>query len=195
MKRPRNSPLQLSKWSYRADFFVYPLLIAGLALRSLWGASPHAAGHWFVATVAGLLAWTAVEYALHRWVLHRVPPFRHLHALHHAHPGALIGTPTWVTAALFLGLWAALASGTPAAVAAGLTTGLMTGYLAYAVVHDAVHHRRARPGSWLDGAKRRHAQHHRPGATCNFGVSTGVWDAVFGSAVDPGRVVGDKARP
>lgn len=171
--------MRLSKLGYHADFFVYPVLIAASTLWSLWHAPTQVTERWFEALGLGLLAWTPIEYALHRWLLHRVPPFNRLHGMHHAHPGALIGTPTWLSASLFLALWAALAREASASVAGGLATGLMSGYLAYAFVHDAVHHRRARAGSWLYRAKRRHARHHRAGSNCDFGVSTGVWDAVL----------------
>jgi sterol desaturase/sphingolipid hydroxylase (fatty acid hydroxylase superfamily) len=136
--------MHLSKWGYHADFFVYPVLIATAALRSLWQAPLQAAGSWFTALAVGLLAWTAIEYALHR-----VPPFRRLHALHHEHPGALIGTPTWLSTPLFLSLWAVLAHEASAPTASGIATGLMAGYIAYGFVHDAVHHRLSRRGSWL----------------------------------------------
>ena len=171
--------MRLSSWGYHADFFVYPALIAASASWALWHQPAHATGHWFEAVGLGLLAWTAIEYVLHRWVLHRVPPFNRLHGMHHAHPGALIGTPTWLSTSLFLTLWAALGHEASAPVAGGLATGLMTGYLAYALVHDAVHHRRARPRSWLYRAKLRHARHHRTGSNSDFGVSTGFWDGVL----------------
>ena len=87
--------------------------------------------------------------------------------------------------ALFLALWAGLALEASTFVAGGLTTGLMIGYLAYAAVHDAVHHRRARPGSWLYHAKLRHARHHRAEASSEFGVSSGVWDAVLRTTSHP----------
>jgi sterol desaturase/sphingolipid hydroxylase (fatty acid hydroxylase superfamily) len=181
---PLNWDMRLSKWGYQADFIVYPVLIAGVALRSLWSAPPPRGAAWLAAAALGLLAWTLLEYTLHRWVLHGVPPFRQLHAQHHEHQGALIGTPTWVSAPLFLGLWAAIAHAAGDATAGGAAAGLMTGYLIYAFIHDAVHHRAARPGSWLFRAKTRHALHHRPGAHCNFGVSSGAWDAVLRTAAD-----------
>lgn len=171
--------MRLSDWGYRADFYVYPVLIVACATVTLWHAPLRALGPAIAAAGMGLIAWTALEYLLHRWLLHRVPPFNRLHALHHANPSALIGTPTWLSAPLFLALWAALTLEATALVAGGLTTGLMIGYLAYAAVHDAVHHRRARPGSWLHHAKLRHARHHRVEASSEFGVSSGLWDAIL----------------
>lgn len=175
----RGNTMRLSNRGYHADFFVYPALIVTCATVTLWHAPLQAVEPAIAAVGAGLIAWTALEYALHRWLLHSVPPFNRLHALHHAHPAALIGTPTWLSAPLFLALWAALALEASAFVAGGLATGLMIGYLAYAAVHDAVHHRRARPGSWLHRAKLRHARHHRAEASSEFGVSSGLWDAIL----------------
>lgn len=174
--------MQLSKWSYRADFVVYPMLIGTTALDSLAGAGrpPYLAG--LVAAGAGLCAWSVIEYGMHRWVLHRVQPFKRMHEAHHANPSAFIGTPVWLSAPLFLGAWAALAVAFPRSVAGGVAAGLMLGYLIYTAIHDAVHHLRTRPGTWLHQAKLRHALHHRPASQSNFGVSTAVWDRVMRTA-------------
>lgn len=179
--------MRLSRWGYQADFYVYPALIVACTGVTLWHAPLRAVETSIAAVGAGLLAWTALEYALHRWLLHCVPPFKRLHALHHAHPSALIGTPTWLSAPLFLALWAALTLDATRVVAGGLSTGLMIGYLAYAAVHDAVHHRRARPGSWLHHAKERHARHHRGEASTEFGVSSGLWDAILHTTTPAAR--------
>lgn len=177
--------MRLSNWGYHADFYVYPALIVACAMMTLWHAPARAVELSIAAVGVGLIAWTALEYALHRWLLHRVPPFSRLHALHHAHPSALIGTPTWLSAPLFLALWAVLTLGEGMFVAGGLTTGLMIGYLVYVALHDAVHHRRARPGSWLYRAKLRHARHLRPESSTEFGVSSGLWDALLHTTSSP----------
>ena len=177
--------MQLNKWSYRADFVVYPLMVGVAVSLSLTHATRVQAEAGLGAILAGWFCWTGIEYLLHRWVLHRLQPFRRLHDAHHASPSAFIGTPTWLSALLFLGVWAALAAKLPHALAAGFAGGLMLGYLLYALVHDAVHHRRAEPGSWLYPAKLRHARHHRLGAHTDFGVSTAVWDRAFATASVP----------
>jgi hypothetical protein len=174
--------MHLSKWSYLADFVVYPVwIVAGVAWQ-LSHLPAHSVGPWCTAVGLGWLAWTVIEYLLHRWVLHHVPPFNRLHLQHHAHPGAWIGTPTWLSAALFVALWAVLDREASALAAGGLATGLMIGYLAYTWVHHAVHHHIAHPGSWLFAAKLRHARHHRAGARSDYGVTSGVWDAVLRTA-------------
>lgn len=173
--------MQMNRWSYRADFVVYPLLIAAALALALRHPRPGPSLSCLVALAAGWLAWTAIEYTLHRWVLHRLPPFRRWHEAHHASPTAYIGTPTWLSGALFVAAWAALAAALPRATAAGLAAGSMIGYLVYAAIHDAVHHRRAAGGSWLHRAKLRHALHHRAGVHGPYGVSTLAWDHVFGT--------------
>lgn len=173
--------MHMNKWSYRADFVVYPVL-ASVALTLAFAHATRASGAGrFAALLAGAVLWTLIEYLLHRWVLHHWQPFKRLHDAHHAHPSEFIGTPSWVSAGLFLALWAALAATLPHSTAAALSAGLMLGYLVYAVVHDLLHHRRVRHGSWLHRAKVRHALHHSPGAHTDFGVTTAVWDVIFGT--------------
>lgn len=132
--------------------------------------------------LVGLLGWTAVEYALHRFVVHGLQPFQRWHAQHHQRPRALICAPTMLSAtliatlvflpALVLGdLWRACA----------LTLGLVTGYLGYAVTHHATHHWCA-DSVWLKQRKQWHAQHHHAMEPQCFGVTSGFWDHVFGTA-------------
>lgn len=173
--------MRLTKCSYYADFALYPALVAALSLHTLWRAPSNLAAQWVLAMLGGVLTWTLLEYLLHRVVLHHIQPFKRLHELHHARPLDLIGTPSWVSVTLFFAVWLTLGHETQPGVAGGMTAGLMLGYLGYVLVHWAVHSLRARPGSWLFHAKVRHALHHHAQVPCNFGVSTGAWDAVFGS--------------
>jgi sterol desaturase/sphingolipid hydroxylase (fatty acid hydroxylase superfamily) len=59
-----------------------------------------------------------------------------------------------------------------------LLIGLMAGYMAFIVVHHAVHRWSLGPGSGLYEAKMRHVVHHSFN-DCNFGVITSFWDIVF----------------
>jgi sterol desaturase/sphingolipid hydroxylase (fatty acid hydroxylase superfamily) len=62
----------------------------------------------------------------------------------------------------------------------------LTGYFAYAITHNAIHH--WRPNSaWLKRRKRWHAlHHHRIDSPGRHGVSTEVWDRLFQSVDPPG---------
>ncbi|HEY4372362.1 MAG TPA: sterol desaturase family protein [Burkholderiales bacterium] len=172
--------MYLSKAAYYADFVVFPLLMLLLASAPVW-ATPWGDAAWIGAAFCGFAAYSLLEYVLHRFVLHRLPPFSRMHALHHEHPAAMIGTPTWVTAGAALGVlclaWL-LAGRVPAC---GFTFGLMLGYVWYGAVHHAVHHWSARKGSWLYQLKRRHNVHHYASQPCNYGVTTALWDRLFGS--------------
>ncbi|HEX7329780.1 MAG TPA: sterol desaturase family protein [Casimicrobiaceae bacterium] len=178
--------MRLTRIGYFADFFVYPLLLALLAWYSLDRAIVGERLTWAAAAAAGVAAWTLIEYILHRYVLHCAPALRQMHAQHHASPTELIGTPSWVSVPIFVGLvLIPLVRSTPESIACGATAGLMLGYLWYVAVHHATHHVRARPGTYLGTylyrAKQRHAVHHHSQRPCNFGVTTSLWDRVFGT--------------
>jgi sterol desaturase/sphingolipid hydroxylase (fatty acid hydroxylase superfamily) len=175
--------MRLSKVGYFADFFIYPWLVlallAGVAVRA--GALEWV--YWSVACAVGVAAWTLIEYVVHRSVLHEIRPFVEMHDMHHDSPADLVGTPTWMTLSIacfgvLLPLWWA----TGLAVGGGLTAGLTIGYLWFGAVHHAIHHWEPAPGSYLFRAKRRHLIHHYSRQPCNFGVTVGFWDSVFGTA-------------
>jgi len=58
--------------------------------------------------------------------------------------------------------------------------GMALGYMAYDGTHYAVHHFRmsSRWGRWI---KRYHMIHHHTGANARWGVSSPLWDWVFGT--------------
>lgn len=176
--------VQHSKTAYLADFGVYFVAVAALvALLLIKGPrSQQLEAIVFVAT--GLLCWTGIEYVLHRFVLHGLQPFRRWHMKHHERPTALICAPTVLSAALIASmvfLPALLVGGLWRAVE--LTLGVLTGYVIYGALHHATHHWRANT-TYLKERKRRHCLHHhkveRPG---NFGVTTSLWDRVFGTSI------------
>lgn len=178
--------------AYRADFYLYgtiSVLLGAALLTAPW--EPRLLG-WIV---AGALGWTLLEYLLHRFVLHGLPPFKRWHAEHHRRPAALIAAPTLLTIPLFatlllptlwwLGPWPATA----------LSFGLLNGYLAYGLAHHAIHQPtagRRPPGlarRWLLRRRLWHGLHHRrlpAGNTSaategHYGVSSVFWDRVFGT--------------
>jgi sterol desaturase/sphingolipid hydroxylase (fatty acid hydroxylase superfamily) len=173
--------LEQTKLAYRADFALYGAAVATIGIF-LSVAFPRM--HWFNATVwmlLGLFAWTAIEYGLHRYVLHGLRPFSDWHEVHHQRPTALICAPTIFSASLILALvflpaW--LLSDLP--IACALTLGLIVGYLGYAITHHATHHWRAN-NMWIVHRKRWHALHHHVAQPVCYGVTSAIWDRVFGS--------------
>jgi len=168
------------KAGYLADFLLYAVAAAALGVL-LAVVAPYARRTEILAfALLGLVAWTLVEYVLHRFVLHGIPPFKAWHAEHHRRPRALVGTPTILSAALIAALVFF-----PALVlsdlwrACALAFGLLTGYLVYAIVHHATHHWRV-DDAWLRQVKRHHALHHVSiVASGRYGVSSAFWDFVF----------------
>jgi sterol desaturase/sphingolipid hydroxylase (fatty acid hydroxylase superfamily) len=174
--------MYLGRIGYYLDFFVYPLLIIGLAAAGIAEGGAKGLVKWAAFFVAAFVLWTLIEYLLHRFGLHHIPYIKEMHDYHHSDEKALVGTPLWLSlighlGACFLPAW--LLFGFPAASAA--SCGLMLGYLWYIGVHHAVHHWHPRHGSYLYGLKRRHALHHHFDDTVNFGVSSNFWDVIFGT--------------
>ncbi len=170
-----------SRLAYVTDFALYSLTVVGL-LAYLIAYSPF--GHelqMLGLVLLGLAGWTAIEYALHRFVLHGLRPFSRWHAEHHQRPTALICAPTILSASLivilvFLPAW--LISDVWRACA--LTLGIMTGYLSYAITHHAIHHWRT-DNAWLKQRKRWHVLHHHINQPGYYGVTSGFWDYVLAS--------------
>lgn len=173
--------IEHSLLAYRLDFVLYTAAVLSLG-GFLLGLTP-APMAWPVAGYAllGLVAWSPLEYALHRFVLHGIPPFKRWHQAHHANPMAPICSPTLLSAGAillfcYLPAWWVLGAWR----ATGLTLGVLVGYLLYAVTHHALHHWRA-PWPWLRRRKSAHAYHHHTHASSHFGVTTGVWDQIAGT--------------
>jgi sterol desaturase/sphingolipid hydroxylase (fatty acid hydroxylase superfamily) len=177
--------MELSKTSYYSDYFAYPVIVAGLAVAGLHGARWQDVAAWGASAFAGVLLWTFMEYVLHRVALHRIALFVPLHGLHHAAPLAYVGTPTWLSVSILgAGLFAPVWWLAGLCVASGLTSGVMVGYMIYGLVHHVIHHRRHSPTSkYFNELRTWHMRHHYSPRSGNFGVTTPLWDYVFGTAI------------
>jgi sterol desaturase/sphingolipid hydroxylase (fatty acid hydroxylase superfamily) len=144
--------------------------------------------------LGGLFLWTFAEHTLHRFVFHYRPRNAWqerltflFHGIHHAQPQCktrLVMPPAVSVpmAFLFYGLFTLLFSsllGAPQWVDP-LFAGFILGYLAYDMIHYATHHFRMRStiGRYL---KRHHMRHHYKTPNQRFGVSSPLWDYVFGT--------------
>lgn len=185
--------MRLSRIAYHADFVLAPLLALLLAWTAPGLATVAGVGAWLGWVVGGFVVWTLLEYAVHRFVYHHVPYFRDVHDAHHADPRGLIGAPPIVALILIMATFYAPASSLGATAASGFTIGALAGYFAYMTLHHAAHHWRTTPGTWLHLARRHHAQHHHAGVEGNFGITTSLWDHVFGTALQPRRTVRQRA--
>ncbi len=184
--------MHLSRLSYFADFILSPILSAVLVALALTVVGIDSLGEVLLSFVAGLIAWTFAEYIIHRSIYHRVQPFQAYHDAHHDDPKALIGAPSVIGFVLIFAIIFAplLPFGLP--IACGVTSGFILGYFAYMMVHHADHHWEIRPGTYLYALRRHHARHHYAHELGNFGVSTSVWDHVFGTVLEQRRRTADR---
>jgi sterol desaturase/sphingolipid hydroxylase (fatty acid hydroxylase superfamily) len=179
--------MKLSKALYFGDLVVSPIAIIVLAVLALMGRDYQAIGLWLIALIAGICVWTLVEYLVHRFVYHAVPPFEKYHDAHHEDPNELIGAPSFLMIGFIL-----LAFFTPLLpfgmlVASGVTSGALIGYIGYMLVHHASHHFEPKPGSLLYQARLHHMAHHYASTPGNYGIVTSFWDHVFGTMVERRR--------
>jgi sterol desaturase/sphingolipid hydroxylase (fatty acid hydroxylase superfamily) len=189
--------MRLSKFSYYSDFVVYPIVLVALAIADI-GYQIHSGSRRgleesLLACLCGVAMWTLLEYALHRVALHFMAYFSPMHALHHADPLGLIGTPSWISVTVWLGfillpLWLWLGFN----IATGATIGIMLGYWWYGIVHHVIHHHahKSRAGgssAYFDGLRAWHMRHHHSPKQGNFGVTTPIWDHIFGTAIGARR--------
>ena len=144
----------------------------------------------FASLAAGLLSWGLVEYSIHRWVLHRVPPKdgagvpgNRTHLAHHADPNALdrlnvqLSESLPVCVVYFL---AALALTFDFRAAVFAYDGLMLGYFFYEYLDYQAHHGAAR-GRVVRYFRRYHLLHHHYDARVRFGVTSPLFDYLFGT--------------
>jgi sterol desaturase/sphingolipid hydroxylase (fatty acid hydroxylase superfamily) len=175
--------MQLSKFAYYSDYVAYPVAIVALAGIAVFRNDPHDELVWLAAAACGFTLWTFAEYWIHRLVLHRMPYFSPMHGEHHAAPLAFIGTPTWISmptlfAVVLLSTWRLGAN-----LGSGLLTGVMGGYFWYGLVHHLIHHRPRLRVDLLGNLRRLHLRHHYAPLAGNFGVTTPLWDHVFGTVI------------
>lgn len=174
--------MRLSKLAYFADLYISPVAIAVLMLLALSGGAVRAAPIYGLGLFSGVLAWTLIEYIVHRYLYHHFPVLSDLHDAHHAEPDSYIGAPAIIGVVMIgvLGLatWPLLGM----TLSFGFTSGLFAGYIGYMLVHHGSHHWNPEPGTWLYALKRHHALHHHRSEGCNFGIVSSFWDRVFGTA-------------
>lgn len=151
-----------------------------------------APAHLLLALLAGAFVWTLAEYALHRVVFHELPRAAlgaSEHRRHHAEPDWF--APAWQKGLAALAVTALMlpavgsAAGWP--LGAAFTVGFIAMYLAYEVLHRRCHTHppRGRYGRWR---RRNHFAHHFLDPRRGHGVTSPLWDHVFGTALPVERV-------
>jgi 4-hydroxysphinganine ceramide fatty acyl 2-hydroxylase len=141
---------------------------------------------------AGLFIWTLLEYGLHRFVFHIQipvpnPRLREVvnasHMAHHAaprDPNKVLVHPLYgfvVSLILYALLFAIFRDGFSTA---GVIVGIWIGFLYYEAVHYRVHFSLSGSG-FVARQRRAHFYHHFTNNKRCFGVTSPLWDYVFGT--------------
>lgn len=177
----------LTKTSPQVIFSIYVPLITAMIVYSLF-ALPVS---WYMVVVyyfAGMFFWTFFEYLMHRFVFHlhsdnpKVQKFMYTaHGVHHEFPrdkerlfmppvpSLLLATILFSVFYLLLGHHAYM-----------FFPGFVSGYLAYGSMHYAIH-AMAPPFPFMKAWWRYHHLHHYKSPDKGFGVSSPMWDHVFGT--------------
>lgn len=185
-------PLFRSPWLERLSH-IHPatpavvfLPVAGWFLwRGLQGASPLTVAG---LVVAGLFIWTFAEYSLHRWVFHYHPTSDlgkklHflMHGVHHDYPQdhtrLVMPPPVSIPLAAGFGF---LFSWVFGAHWEAIFAGFLVGYVIYDTTHYATHHWKMRSGLGRF-LREYHLRHHFRDDDLGYGVSSPLWDYVFGT--------------
>ncbi len=168
-------------WLPTLGYMGYRAVVAGVTAAPFLGL-----------TLFGVLLWTLAEYVLHRYVFHYVGPKpwqrrMHfiLHGVHHDFPqdADRLVMPLGASIPMGVVFYAAFRLVFGAVLVDPLFIGFGLGYLVYDGTHYAIHHFRmsSKLGKWL---KRHHMVHHHTGFEARWGVSSPLWDWVFGTMED-----------
>lgn len=180
-----------------AAYFTYPSILLYLALAALSAAvaAYGADGPWppVAAVLLTALVYPAVEYLLHRFVLHgrylykspwTAATWKRIHFDHHQDPhdlrvlfGAPYTTlPTIAAVTLPLGGLVGGLAGAGAAFATGLVI-----FCFYEFCHCIQHLNHQPRSKYLQRIKRSHLAHHFHDETGNFGITSALYDRLFGT--------------
>ena len=178
----------------RTHWSAVPILFVPAAVVCLYLGTRADSGVSIPAALAmmglGWLFWTLTEYWLHRELFHWQPAGKlgermHfiLHGVHHKWPRDhyRLVMPPAVSISLFF-LFLSLFRALFGSYGWTFMTGFAIGYMFYDIGHYYMHH--GRPTTeWFRKLRRHHMVHHSPKLEHEkkFGVSTTLWDHVFGT--------------
>ncbi len=146
--------------------------------------------------LAGMFTWSLFEYLLHRYLFHFVAESERakkilyvLHGNHHEFPRDkerlfMPPAPSLIFAIVFFSImyFPATALGV-GKYAFAFFPGFVLGYLMYGTMHYAIHAWKP-PYKWMKPLWRNHHLHHYKDMELGFGVSSTLWDHIFGTMFD-----------
>lgn len=178
----------LSKVHFTVPLFIYVPVIVYLAYHAFY---TYEIGilRFLSFFVIGLVVWSFTEYVLHRFVFHFTPRGKIMdrihfifHGVHHDYPQDRLRLvmPPSVSIPLALLLYFGFKLILPNSDLYAFFPGFMIGYLIYDIGHYAMHHYNFKSGL-MKRIKQHHMLHHYADADKGYGVSSPLWDRIFGS--------------
>jgi sterol desaturase/sphingolipid hydroxylase (fatty acid hydroxylase superfamily) len=179
-----------SRWLESLTVISAPAFVAlwsiGLVVIAWAAWSMAGSGMAMLLIPVGLLIWTMVEYALHRFLFHwkatsaLTEQFVFImHGNHHAAPNDPLRNlmPPAVSVPVAAMIWAIMVA---VAGPAGhwVFLGFMAGYVTYDLVHYACHQWPMR-GRIARALKLHHMRHHHLDETGNYAITGVIWDRVL----------------
>ena len=177
------------EWKQLTPFAFYSLLALALGVAAMMSETRSLISI-LLLFLTGVLSWGLIEYLIHRLVFHfeaQTEKGRNfvyaMHLNHHANPKAMDDLFASLRLSLPLAIlycslaWAAMRSWQATVY---LFIGLTAGYFSYEFLHYQAHHRapRFRVFRYL---KKYHLQHHHQSSALRFGVTSPVFDYLFGT--------------
>jgi sterol desaturase/sphingolipid hydroxylase (fatty acid hydroxylase superfamily) len=139
----------------------------------------------------GIISWTIFEYIAHRWIFHMTPEGETgkkiayiLHGNHHHYPRDkqrlfMPPVPSLIISSIIFSIQYLVMG----KVAFMFFPGFILGYLIYGSMHYAIHAWNP-PFKFMKPLWRNHHLHHYKDQHRGFGVSTTIWDRLFGTMWD-----------
>ncbi len=167
-------------------FLYIPVIILSIFFGFKMGAASEIGGAGLV--LLGFFNWTLFEYWMHRLLFHYKPKskmgerFVYLfHGIHHDFPNEKdrLVMPTVTSIGIGLAVFL-IHYGLAGPKGLFLYAGFLIGYLYYEYVHYSVHNSKLKIG-WTEWQRKNHLKHHFQDSKNRFGVSTPMWDVVFGT--------------
>jgi sterol desaturase/sphingolipid hydroxylase (fatty acid hydroxylase superfamily) len=176
-------------WKKFTPFYFYTLASLGLGVAAMISETRSITSILFLC-LTGVLSWGLIEYLLHRVVFHfdaRSEKGRNfiytMHLSHHSNPKTMDDLFTSLRVSLPIALcysalaWAVMRNWQATVY---LVIGLTAGYFSYEFLHYQAHHLvpRLRVFRYL---KKYHLLHHHETSSLRFGVTSPVFDYLFGT--------------
>lgn len=197
----RNSYLEmLTKTHPLVIWSIYMPVFAGLPFYSYLELGFPV---WQIAVlfIIGMFCWTLVEYIMHRFLFHMISESERaqriiyiMHGNHHHFPRDkerlfMPPVPSLIIASIlfflfyfFMGSYVFM-----------FFPGFILGYLIYGTMHYAIHAWNP-PFKWMKPLWRNHHLHHYKHEAKGYGVSTTLWDRIFGTMFDLEKEREDKEK-